>query len=48
MGRPVWTASNHFTTISPGGQGKWGRGEQGPEEKPVVLITENREVSAPL
>lgn len=29
MGRPVWTASNHFTTISPGGGNEVG-GEQGP------------------
>lgn len=31
MGRPVWTASNHFTTISPGGRARDGVGG---EERP--------------
>lgn len=31
MGRPVWTASNHFTTISPGGRVG---GEMGSEQRP--------------
>lgn len=45
MGRPVWTASNHFTTISPGGRaGDKMAGEQGPGREASGV--HEREVSA--
>lgn len=45
MGRPVWTASNHFTTISPGGRaGDEMAGEQGPGREASGV--QEREVSA--
>ena len=52
MGRPVWTASNHFTTISPGGRrgggGEGAGGEQGQKERPVMLRAGHRVASASL
>lgn len=49
MGRPVWTASNHFTTISPVDRIRVRREvRRGQEEKLVVLMAGNSEMSAPL